>query len=143
MNDNMFALADELKQLRDQKVALEVDLKELNSKISDTDYKLSELMAESETQNFTRAGTTFYLTTTTRSSAAAGMKDELYSALKENGYGSLVTETINANSLSAFIRERREEYAEEHGGDGQLPEWLDGLVNTFDKTTVGVRKASK
>ena len=139
----LFTLADGLKRLRDTKAALEADLKEINAKISDTDYQLSELMAETETQNFTRAGTTFYLTTTTRASAASGMKDELYAALKVNGYGSLVTETVNANSLSAFVRERIEAYAEEHGGDGQLPDWLNGLVSVFDKTSVGVRKASK
>jgi predicted nucleic acid-binding Zn-ribbon protein len=143
VNNPIFVLADELKQLRDQKTALEADLKDVNAKISATDYKLSELMAEAETQNFTRAGTMFYLTTTTRAAAEAGMKEDLYAALKENGYGSLVTETVNANSLSAFVRERIEENAEEHDGKEQLPDWLNGLVSVFDKTTVGVRKASK
>ncbi|WP_442477687.1 gp33 family protein [Ruminococcus callidus] len=37
-------------------------------------------MAETETQNFTRAGTMFALTTKTRASAVAGRKEELYAA---------------------------------------------------------------
>ena len=136
-NETMFELADELKQLRDLKADLEQQVKDVTEKIDATDYKLSELMAETETQNFTRAGTMFCLTTKTRASAVAGSKEELFTALRAQGYGDLVYETVNANSLSSFVKERIED-----NGDA-LPEWLIGLVNVFDKTTVGVRKATK
>jgi predicted nuclease with TOPRIM domain len=136
-SEKMFDLADELKRLRDLKSDLEAQVKEVNEKIDDTDYRLSELMAESETQNFTRAGTMFCLTTKTRASAVAGSKEELYAALRSQGFGELVYETVNANSLSSFVKERIEENGE------TLPNWLTGLVNVFDKVTVGVRKASK
>ena len=46
-------------------------------------------------------------------------------------------ETVNANSLSAFVKEQISENGDE------LPDWLNGLVNVFEKTTVGVRKAAK
>ena len=138
MNDEtMFELAEKLKALRDQKTETEAALKEINAQIDETDYRLSELMAESETQNFTRSGTMFCLTTKTRASAVAGSKEELYSALRDQGYGDLVYETVNANSLSSFVKERIEE------NEDILPDWLTGLVNVFEKTTVGVRKASK
>lgn len=104
--DKMFELADELKSLRDMKADLEAQVKETADKIDAVDYRLSELMAETETQNFTRAGTMFCLTTKTRASAAAGVKDELFTALKGNGYGDLVYETVNANSLSSFVKEQ-------------------------------------
>ena len=136
-SEKMFDLADELKRLRDLKSDLEAQVKEVNEKIDDTDYRLSELMAESETQNFTRAGTMFCLTTKTRASAVAGSKEALYAALRSQGFGDLVYETVNANSLSSFVKERIEENGE------TLPDWLTGLVNIFDKVTVGVRKASK
>ena len=136
-NNAMFDLADELKRLRDLKDDLETQVKDVNAKIEEADYKLSEVMAETETQNFTRAGTMFCLTTKTRASAAAGVKDDLYEALRDNGYGDLVYETVNANSLSSFVKERIEE-----NGDA-LPDWLMGLVNVFDKVTVSVRKATK
>ncbi|MFC5543309.1 hypothetical protein ACFPOH_16485 [Ureibacillus suwonensis] len=133
----MFELADTLKNLRDLKQDLEQQVKDINAKIDETDYRLSELMAESETQNFTRSGTMFCLTTKTRASAVAGSKEELYAALRQQGFGELVYETVNANSLSSFVKEQIGE------NDDTLPDWLTGLVNVFDKTTVGVRKASK
>ena len=136
-SEKMFELAEQLRSLREQKQDTERLLKQINEQIDDTDYKLSELMAESETQNFTRSGTMFYLTTKTRASAVAGVKEELHSALKAQGFGELVYETVNANSLSSFVKEQIEE-----NGDA-LPDWLIGLVNVFDKTSVGVKKASK
>jgi hypothetical protein len=136
-NEKMFDLADELKKLRDLKADLEAQVKETNAKIDDTDYRLSEVMAEGEVQNFTRSGTMFCLTTMTRASAAGGFKDELFVALRENGLGDIITETVNANTLSSTIKGLIEENAD------TLPAWLTGLVNVFDKTTVSVRKATK
>jgi len=136
-NDRMFELADELKSLRDLKSDLEKQVKDVTAKINETDYRLSEIMAETETQNFTRAGTMFCLTTKTRASAAAGVKDNLFAALREQGFGDLVYETVNANTLSSFVKEQIE------GNGDALPKWLTGLVNVFDKTSVSVRKSTR
>ena len=136
-NNRLFEVADELKALRDRKDALEGELKQVNMDIDNVDWHLSTLMAETETQNFTRAGTMFCLTTKTRASATEGMKDELFGALRAEGFGDLIYETVNANSLSAFVKEQISE------NDDSLPSWLDGLVNVFEKTTVGVRKAAR
>ena len=59
----------------------------------------------------------------------------MYEALKNEGYGSLITETVNANSLSAFVKEQMAD------NDDQIPDWLEGKVNVFDKVTVNLRKA--
>ena len=136
-SERMFELADRFKELREAKQRAEQEVKNLNAQIDEVDYELSELMAETETQNFTRGGIMFCLTTTTRASAAAGKKDELYSLLKRNGYGDLVYETVNANSLSAFVKEQMAE------NNDLLPDWLSGLVNVYEKTSVGVRKAAR
>ena len=133
----LFELADELKALRDRKDALEAELKQVNMDIDNVDWHLSTLMGETETQNFTRAGTMFCLTTKTRASAREGMKDELFAALRSEGFGDLIYETVNANSLSAFVKEQIADNSD------ALPDWLDGLVNVFEKTTVGVRKAAR
>lgn len=133
----LFEWADKLKALRDRKDELEAELKQVNMDIDNADWHLSNLMAETETQNFTRAGTMFCLTTKTRASARAGQKDELFAALRGEGYGDMITETVNANSLSSFVKEQIAE-----NGD-TLPDWLDGLVSVFEKTTVGVRKAAR
>ena len=119
----MYELAEQLKQLREEKKDAEQRVKDINAEIDKTEYALVQLMAETETQNFTRAGTMFSLTTKTRASAMAGRKDELYSALKENGFGDLVYETVNANSLSAFVKEQISE------NQDTVPDWLNGLIN--------------
>ncbi len=133
----MFELADQLRALREEKADTEQRLKEINAQIEDTDFKLSEMMADTETQNFTRAGMMFCLTSKTRASAAGGRKEDLFAALREAGFGDLIYETVNANSLSAFVKEQLSE-----NGD-MLPDWLSGLVNVFEKTSVSLRKASK
>ena len=57
--------------------------------------------------------------------------------LKENGCGDLVYETINANSLSAFVKEQIAE------NQDTVPEWLSGLVHIYEQTSVSVRQSAK
>lgn len=136
-SERMFELADRLKELRDTKKELEQKLKAVNAEIEEVDFNLANAMLESETQNFTRSGVMFCLTNTTRASVATERKEELFEALRAEGYGGLIYETVNANSLSAFVKEQMSE------NNDTLPDWLNGLVNVFEKTTVGVRKAAK
>lgn len=136
-SEKLFELADRLKALRDEKKAIEQSLKDVNAVFDEVDATLAQLMTDSETQNFTRSGTMFCLTNTTRASATADRKDDLFEALRTEGHGGLIYETVNANSLSAFVREQISE------NNDILPCWLDGLVNVFEKTTVGVRKATR
>ena len=137
MENTMLSAAERLKALREQKTALESQLKDVNEEIEKVDYQLACAMAESETPNFTHAGTMFCLTTKTRASAKSGRKEDLFAALRNAGFGDLVYETVNANSLSAFVKEQMAE------NEDALPAWLNGLVNVYEKTTVGVRKAAR
>ena len=136
-SEELFALADQLRELKETKKLAEQELKEITEEIDRVDAALAEQMIAAETQNFTRNGTMFCLTNTTRASATAGRKEELFSALRGAGFGDLVYETVNANSLSAFVKEQTTE-----NGDA-LPQWLDGLVAVFEMTTVSVRKAAR
>ena len=135
--EKMFELADRLKALRDEKKDAEQHLKDVNAELDEADAALAQLMTDTETQNFTRSGTMFCLTSTTRASATADRKDDLFEALRSEGHGGLIYETVNTNSLSAFVREQVAE------NDDVLPGWLEGLVNVFEKTTVGVRKTTR
>ncbi|MCM1008422.1 MAG: hypothetical protein NC485_10935 [Ruminococcus flavefaciens] len=137
MELNMYELAEQLKQLREEKKDAEQRVKDINAEIDKTEYALVQLMVETETQNFTRAGTMFSLTTKTCASAMAYCKDELFSTLKENGFGELIYETVNANSLSAFVKEQIAE------NQDTVPDWLNGLVNVYEQTSVSVRKSTK
>ena len=55
-------------------------------------------------------------------------------ALKANGYGDIVTETVNANTLASFVKEQTTL------NDDVTPAWLTEVVNTFEKVSVGIRK---
>ena len=131
----MFQLADKVKRLREIRDDLKEKTDQANAELSQAERDLVALMVEAETPNFTKSGTRFTVVTKLRASAVAGHKEELFDALKTQGYGSLVTETVNSNSLSAFAKELIEE-----NGD-MLPDWLDGLVNTFEQQQIQMRKA--
>lgn len=127
-------MADELKAAKDEKKELEAKTKEVNARIEELDRELSDAMADAECDKFTRNGSTFYLNSRLYASPAAGGRDALIHALKDNGYGSIVTETVNANTLASFCKEQMT------ANEDELPEWLSGVVNTFEKVTVGIRK---
>jgi hypothetical protein len=135
--EELFGLSERLAALRGEKDDAEAILKKINSEIERTEYALAAAMLDSETPNFTHGGAQFILTTKTRASAVAGDKEPLYEALRENGLGDIIYETVNANTLSSTVKGLIEE-----NGDA-LPGWLDGLVNVFEKTGVTVKKAIK
>lgn len=130
-NTKFFEMADRLKTLQEQKKDLEAQTKALGAEITELDLQLSDAMTEAELDRFSRNGSTFYLKSRLFASPAAGRKDEMMQALKENGYGSLVTETVNANTLASFIKEQREITGEE------VPTWLGETVSTYEKVSVG------
>ena len=137
MGTELFELADKLKEAKDRKKKLEDDTKANNALIEELDRQLSDAMVEQELEKFSRNGSTFYLKTSLYASAPADRKTELFQALKQNGYGSLVVETVNARTLSSFVKEQKE------ANEDKIPQWLADVVSTYEKTTVGVRKGNK
>ena len=133
-NKELFELADQLKAAKDRKKELDALTKENNAEIERLDLALSEGMAEAECDRFSRNGYTFYLGSRLFASPAAGRKEDMMQALKDNGYGSLVVETVNAGTLSSFCKEQMA------ANDDELPGWLSDVVTTFEKVSVGVRK---
>ena len=134
-NTEIFEMADRLKALQEEKKDLEAQTKALTVEIANLDEQLSDAMTEADLDRFSRNGSTFYLKSRLFASPASGRKDEMMKALKENGYGSLVVETVNANTLASFIKEQRETT----GVD--IPPWLGDTVSTFEKVSVGIRKS--
>jgi hypothetical protein len=137
MESKMFELAEQLKALKAEKRDLDAQVKDCAGEIDAAERLLVALMLESETQNFTRNGTMFCLATRTRASAAAGRKEELFDALRAEGFGDMIVEQINANTLSSFVKEQRSE------NNDELPLWLSGLVSVYDQPGVSVRKSAK
>ncbi len=135
----IFALADRLKEKRQAKKDLESQVKKVNAEIEQLDRQLSDAMAEAECPNFAHSGSTFYLNTRLYASPKSGMAEELISALKEHGYGDIVRETVNAQTLASFYKEQIALSGERE----EFPDWLAEVVSTFDKVTVGIRKARR
>lgn len=133
----MFEWADYLKELRDEKADLEARLKAINARIAETEVNLYEIMDASGTQNFTRNGTMFIFMPKHRYSAMEGRKEDLFAALRSEGYGGMITETVNANTLQSFVKEQIEQ------NNDEMPGWLSGLIKDFKLKNVGVRKAAR
>ena len=129
-NKQIFELADELKSAKDLKKDLEAQVKDVNARIDELDKALSDAMLE----KFTRNGSTFYLNSRLYASPRAEMKEAMFEALINHGYGDLITQTVNANTLASFCKEQRE------ANKDVIPDWLADVVNTHDKITVGIRK---
>ena len=134
MNNKIFDLADQLKAAKDKKKELDAQVKELGSEIERLDLALSDAMTEAECERFSRNGTTFYLNTRLFASPMAGRKEDMFQALKSNGYAELVTETVNANTLASFVKEQKEL------NNDEIPDWISSVVSVFEKVSVGVRK---
>lgn len=134
MDNYIFSLADQLKELKDRKKDLEAEVKTITVEIDRLDLELSDAMAEAECERFSRNGNTFYLNTRLYASPVAGRKDDMIFALKDNGYGDIVTETVNANTLASFVKEQKTLNADE------VPAWLADVVNIHEKVSVGIRK---
>ncbi len=129
----LFATADTLADLRDQKKKAEDALKEINEMISQTEEQLVAQMVEEEMQNFTRNGRQFVLTTRTYANAKSGMMPALCTWMRENGLKDMVKESIHPKTLQAWVKEQIEEV-------GALPEDLSELVNVYEKSGISIRK---
>ena len=135
MDNYIFSLADQLKELKDRKKDLETEAKSIGAEIDRIELELSDAMAEAECERFCRNGNTFYLNSRLFASPASGRKDDMILALKEHGFGDIVTETVNANTLASFIKEQMAVNAD------KVPAWLADVVSTYEKVSVGIRKA--
>ena len=131
----IFEMADRLKSLKKQKKDLEDSVKAIGSEIEELDRQLSDAMAETQLDSFSRNGSTFYLYSRLYASPSTGRKDAMMLALKQNGYGSLVVESVNSKTLSSFVREQMD------ANEGNIPSWLSDTVSAYEKISVGIRKS--
>ena len=134
----IFDLADAFRTAREARDDLKERLSAANDALDKAEKQLTDAMAETECSNFTRGGIQFIMTTTTRWSAEKDRKDELYAILHKNGFDHLFS--VNHQTLGSFVREQVEETADD-SGNTHIPDWLDGLVKSFDD--IGITMKSK
>ena len=128
----MLELADQLKQLRDQKAELDFETKEVNKQIEGVELDLIQEMTTEECESFKRNGVLFSLVRKEYPSAIPEMKGELYEVMKQRGFEHLFT--INTQALQATLKELKA------NNEDLMPEWLDGLIQIAEKQSIQVRK---
>jgi len=129
----MMELADRLIQLRELKAATQAGLKDIEEQIDEVEAQLIASMTDQECTGFKHDGRTFSLVVKEYPGAIPESKQELYAAMKAHGFEHLFT--INTNTLSGTIKELKA------NNDDVLPDWLEGLISTYEQTSIRVLKS--
>lgn len=116
ITENVSALVDELILVDEQIAGLEDQLKPLKAQREDLKKRrLPDAMQASGIVDKTghgkvshSSGATVYLKVNVLTSIKAENKDEVYTWLKLEGHDDLIQETINPQTLKAFVKERIE-----------------------------------
>jgi hypothetical protein len=131
----LIELASQLRTLKEKEARLKDELSNTRIQIKNIKKDLVNQMINYEVQNFKHNGNIFYLTTNIYVSDVASRREELYSTLRDNGYGSLIKETVHPQTLKAFVKELMAENGDE------VPEWLNGLVTVYEEQEARMKKA--
>ena len=91
-------------------------------------------MIEAETPKVSREGYGYSVTQKVKYTKAAGVDAELMEALRENGLGDIIRETVNAQTLQGAMSNLAEE------NDGELPEEFRMLIRVYEFYDVSRRK---
>ena len=132
MIEQIYLLAQSLVDAREAKKNAEEAVKSINAGIETIEAELVALMVDDELTSFKRDGVLFSLVNKTHISAEPTRKDELWEAMKKQGYEHLFS--INAQTLGGEIKRLMED------NEGVMPEWLDGLVKQFEKPSIRIKK---
>ena len=134
-NLDMLALADRYKELKDKKADMLEAMKALQEELDSAKAKLIESMISAECTGFKRNGFGYSLVIKEYPGAIPEVKDKLYDAMREHGFEHLFT--IPTNTLSATLKELKA------NNDDKLPDFLEGMVGSYEEATIQVRKATK
>lgn len=61
---------------------------------------------------------------------------DFFDVLREQGFGDIIKETVNANTLQSTMKEVADE------NDGELPPELDEIVSSYEMTDISRRKST-
>lgn len=133
----MLQKIDEYKALLDRKDELATLTKENNAAVEVCRNELADLMIAEECTKVSRSGFTYSLASKTRYSKKAGADEQLMEMLRAYGLGSLIKETVNANTLQGAMSELAAE------NDDQLPEEWSEVIREYSYMDVSKRKEAR
>lgn len=101
-------LDDELDEMETKKAQIEEQIKEIKTKMRPYEDQLLELFAENEVNNIRIQGKTLYIHRQLWARPLDGDYEKACKVLREVGLDEYVKETVNINSISAYVREQDE-----------------------------------
>lgn len=138
MNDiNILALR--LRELKDRKTELDLQVKALGEAIKAAEAELVTAMTTEECANVTIKGYSYSLTSKEHYSVLAADRDLACDLIAPYGYAAenVYSSRFEARTFENIMREIVEQ------NDGVLPDEFDGIVSPFIQTGVTVRKVKK
>lgn len=125
-------LAAELVDIYESVRIADEQLKSLKRRQAELSEMLLPQLEEANVQRLNVAGRTIYRSSTWRASVPADKREAVCSALESIGLADLITTGVNAQTLSAQVREWLAE-----DGDG-IPECLRDLISTYNDKSLRV-----
>jgi len=133
--NNMRELALERIELWGEKAKWEAELNATKEALKAVDEKLYQAMLDSDSTRCNFGGYNFILAPKARVNVSPENQEKLIAAFREQGFGGIVKESVNAQTLDAQVRRLLEE------NDGALPEWLESIVTLYTQRGISMRKA--
>lgn len=125
------------KRIRELQAAADTEAKTLKTEADALEAQLVDLFVEHGMQNLSLDGKTVYLHRSTFAQRKAGATaEDVKDALRAAGQGDLVTETVNAQTLSAYVRDILDS---DEGG--QLPDPLDEVLELGERYSIRINAA--
>lgn len=122
------------KELREAQATSEAEAKAIKEEANKLEAELVDEFAEAGVQNINVDGKTIYLHRSVFAQRCAGVTaEDVKAALIAAGASDLVTETVNANTLSAWVRE----LTEDDDAPG-LPEQVVGILEPGERYAVRI-----
>lgn len=131
------ALIDRYKALLDEKDRLADATKRNNAEVIQCRDGLAQAMVEAEIDQVGRHGINWKLKPTTKYSKKAGADDALFELLRQHDLGSLIRETVNAQTLQGAMSELAAE------NDDELPEEFAEVISVYEYMDISRRKITK
>lgn len=103
---NPFQLAGELVELEAQRKVRKEEFEAAEAKVNEAKAKLIQAFDAHQVDKVSTGGKTIYRWSQWRASISAPNQPEAFEALRAAGVGDLIKETVNAQSLSAWVREQ-------------------------------------
>ncbi len=137
----LIEMVRDYQMLLEKKGLLEKQIKENNADIDDAKTRITQQMIDDDCPAITVGGYKFSLQAKTaytkrseKELAEAGI--DFLAALREEGFGDLIKETVNSRTLQSAMNEFVE-------NNGELTEGLGKIINTYDYNDIYRRKAAK